>query len=281
MKNAILSKGWIWILIWTFVGIGCKATPPPQEGPVSSYKAPDFPVINSRVRSPIEFKRVGPLPEFVAGDIEVPVKDSKHKMSAQDKLATVHEGEKLKKPSYLSDDEYIALNRHERLFLQTPGEKRSGLSVHLVPEPRDTVNVRDKPLIFAGKGFEIDDFRGLSEERLYFRFTRHLERDLPLVPPAKPREKLELDVEHTASTRDVVFHSPRAAFNKPLASDVEVVEEHVVEKKQPYVRRTPETKVLLEKGYDTNIVLEPSDKTMDLLIGNETLNREIFKKGGR
>ncbi len=263
------------LFLLNIIHSGCSGGTPSQtlDG---QYIPPEVPIIDSRIRSEMKFEDVHATPAIEETEISEEVPD-KGTEGLEERPGVAETKVRFKEEAYKTDKEYLAIKRHERLFLRTDGENGKGLKMHLGPEPRDTVRIVDKPLVLAGKGFNIESFRTRGDERLHFDFNRFLKKPYPLKPERKAVGKLELDIEHTKSIKKLIFHPLSHALSKNPGIETEKPETVTEEEKAVYVRRIPETKLLLERDRKTQIFLERGERSIDILAGNETINKEIYK----
>lgn len=161
-------------------------------------------------------------------------------------------------------------------LLESEGRKRASESK--IPE---TVHIRDRGLIFGGAGFEIKGFEEVSRGKLNTGFIAHLRP--PPIPAAIEREpdRLDLKDEKMKSKKNLIFHPPLAtSFRKePLIPKTPPSRKPTREEERPVaLSEIPETKVLLTEEPEGLLKLRPDKEGLDLLIGNEKLNRWRYEK---
>ena len=174
------------------------------------------------------------------------------------------------------DTEYQALQRYENI-----DPERYAITIKKSPQKsfiRKTVKVQDKPLVFAGRGYNIFAFEKDSKPVIDVDYATHL-----VVVPPKPRDKFILErldpkEEYSRDTKYLVYNSTRSAFRKfppPL------IENKPGFSRQPEptipLKRNPDSVLLLPSGKNSLLVLRKSEKQFDLLSGNESLNKKKFR----
>ena len=171
---------------------------------------------------------------------------------------------------YEKDAEYMALSRH--LLPEFPRQKR------VAKKPRDiagTIQARDKPLVLGSRGLEIKSFEAMSYIKLEFDFYHHLQKHYPIPAPSVPEEKIDSQGEYTKYTKEFIFHPTRQALNRLKQVDFQEPEP---QEEMPTLEKIQETHLRLSRKRPTQLILHRSDKALDLLYGNERVNRNAFQK---
>jgi hypothetical protein len=169
--------------------------------------------------------------------------------------------------TFKQDANYLAMNRYEWPSLESKPPVAIGEHV------RKTATAVDKPLIFAGKGFEIQGFQSLASQVVRADFLQHLNRPAPKVKPVR-LERLDLQLIQAKSSRQLIFHplgSALSQFQKPAPWETP----HSRNNPQD-LKPVPETKLLFGENKRSELILRPGSESLDLLIGNEKINRKEF-----
>ncbi|GJL77665.1 MAG: hypothetical protein NPINA01_06540 [Nitrospinaceae bacterium] len=170
--------------------------------------------------------------------------------------------------SYRKDKEYLAMNRFERPRVKVKEPTVSRLEI------QDSVAVVDKPLALAGRGFDIKGFQSYSRETPQADFLRHLKRPVPKPDPVL-KDHLDLQLSQVKSSKHLIFHPlgpSLSPFQKPAHP-----EGPEPQKKPQALKPIPETKLLLNEGEKSGLLLRPGSESLDLLIGNEKINRKRYE----
>ncbi len=201
-----------------------------------------------------------------------------------DKSATIKQGEDKRTilgrksaplPTFKADVGYQTLNRFE-----TVAPDRFKISFEKKPpkkQIRKTVKLQDKPLIFAGRGFNIEVFEHAVNPAVEVDYVSHLRE-----PPKKPiaigvEDHLDPNGEYSKDTKGLIYSATRAAFGKmppPL------VEPKPVEPKTQFAglaEKNPDSILRFPPGEESIAVVARDEKRLDLLIGNESLNKKRFR----
>jgi hypothetical protein len=171
---------------------------------------------------------------------------------------------------YEKDAEYMALNRN--LLPEYPRQKR------VAKKPRDnagTIQVRDKPLVLGSRGLEIKSFEAQSYIKLEFDFYHHLQKHYPIPAPSVPEEKIDTQAEYAKYTKEFIFHPTSLALNRLKQVDFQEPEP---QEEMVSLEKIQETHLRLSRKRPTQLILHRSDKALDLLYGNESVNRNAFQK---
>ena len=174
--------------------------------------------------------------------------------------------------AYKGDKDYLALNRYERF----PRAAKKAVGTH-TQKFRDTVTAIDKPLTLAGRGFDINRFPSQSQPGRHAGFLNRLQKPLPKMQHI-PEDHLDLQFIQAKSSKDLIFHPLRHALGDDNRQMIHR------ENKKPDMKKTkvfddiPETKLLLMEGEKSFLILLPGSEALDLLSGNEKINRRIFDR---
>ncbi|MBT3922853.1 MAG: hypothetical protein HOF21_09795 [Nitrospina sp.] len=178
-------------------------------------------------------------------------------------------------PAFQADTDYQSIKRYEKIDLQ-----RYAITIKKGPEKpsiRKTVNVQDKPLIFAGRGYNSSAFEKETKPAIDVDYSTHL-----LVAPPDPSviEKVDLLDPEEGYSRDskfLVYSSTRSAFNELPPPLVESIPESLRSVGSTVLpERIPESVLVFQHGKESLLLLRKAEKQFDLLEGNESLNKKQF-----
>lgn len=168
--------------------------------------------------------------------------------------------------AYKGDKEYLKLNRYEQSSRTVEKSVRTQK-----PNVRDTVIPGDKPLTLAGKGF---DLKGLQAGR-HVDFSHRLQKPLPKIDPV-PEDHLDLQLTQAKSSKDLIFHPARQAWGEGSRQLIHQQGDRPTIKKPQALEGISETKLLLLEGRESFLILRPASESLDLLSGNEKINRKTY-----
>ena len=178
-------------------------------------------------------------------------------------------------PAFQADAGYQSIKRYENIDTQ-----RYAITIKKRPEKpqiRKTVKVQDKPLIFAGRGYNISAFEKEIKPAIDVDYSTHL-----LVAPPDPSviEKVDLlDPKggYSRDTKFLVYSSTRSAFNElppPLIENIPEPSRSV--ESTVSLKRNPDSVLVFQPGKESLLLLRKAEKQFDLLEGNESLNKKQF-----
>ena len=181
-----------------------------------------------------------------------------------------------KQPAFKADTEYQAMQRYENI---DPG--RYAITIEKSPQKppiRKTVKVQDKPLIFAGRGYNISSFEKEDKPAIDVDYATHLVAVPPVPTGSHLRERLDPKGAYSRDTKYLVYNSTRSAFGEfpPPLVENKPERSRKAESATP-VERNPDSVLLFPRGEKSLLVLRQAEKQFDLLAGNESLNRKQFK----
>jgi len=179
-----------------------------------------------------------------------------------------------KKPDYEVDAKYQSIQRYETM---EPG--RYAITIEKSPPKpptRETVKVQDKPLIFAGRGYNISAFEKELKPAIDVDYATHLMALYPETPVGDIHDQLDLKAGYSKDTKFLVYSSTRSAFGEfppPLVESKPEPQQIAVSPPE----RNPDSVLLFPQGEKSLLVLRRAEKRFDLLAGNESLNKKQFK----
>ena len=185
-----------------------------------------------------------------------------------------------KKPTlstFKTDESYQSIERFERVPPETfeiSFEKKPKPSKKII---RKTVKLSDKSLILAGRGFNIQTFVKASDLKLDMDYTSHLREQAQYIPPIGPEEHLDPAEEYSKHTKDLIYGETRMAFGMmppPLARSNTFKSQAQV---QIPIEKHPNSVLILPPGKESISVISRDEKSLDLLVGNEALNKKRFR----
>jgi len=178
--------------------------------------------------------------------------------------------------TFKADKSYQSIERFERVSPETfeiSIEKKPKSSKKTI---RKTVKLRDKSLILAGRGFNIQTFVKASDLKLDMDYTSHLREKAQYIAPIDSEEHLDPVGEYSKHTKDLIYGEAQIAFGKmppPLAKSNDFESQAQV---QIPIKKNPNSLLVLSPGKESIAVISKDEKSLDLLSGNETLNKKRF-----
>jgi hypothetical protein len=201
-----------------------------------------------------------------------------------DKSAAIKKGKKKRTilgrkdtplPAYKADAGYLSIDRFEEI-----APARFEISFEKKPpkkQIRKTVKLQDKPLVFAGRGFNIEVFEHAVNPAVEVDYASHLRE-----PPKKPSaigvvDHLDPKGEYSKDTKNLIYSATRAAFGKmpPPLVEAEPIEPKT--RLAGLVEKNPDSILRFPSGEESIAVVARDEKRLDLLIGNESLNKKRFR----
>lgn len=180
--------------------------------------------------------------------------------------------------NYSQDRAYRAVKRYEFLpaLLTEPKTRKS--SAQEDNTHANSWTLADKQWVRAGKGF------GVAAEGLVPPGTVHLDDaayyfpSVALKPYSKASEHLEPADEPFKSHKPLIFHSGATGFAHEPPAEVEPPGHLPAFETRLVLSPIPETQVYFSSQPKTKVTLAPSKNRLDLMNGNENLNRNRFGK---
>lgn len=263
-KRYVLALVFIFLLVAVFILFpdrkekqGLQITASSEN----SLEKPIAPSVKEQVSKPLPEKN-----KLEQAEQDSVIEHVKKELVQSDSPRTFLQSEK-KELTYKKDQDYLAMNRFERPLLEakTP--------VIAPPHVRESTDVMDKPLVLAGKGFDIQGFQSHASRVIQADFLQHLNRPAPKMKPVR-QERLDLQLIEAKTSKYLIFHPlgpTLSQFQKPIHwGDPES------RKKPQDLESIPETKLLFTESEKSDLILRPRRESLDLLIGNENLNRKEY-----
>lgn len=271
------------ILIWFgFLISGCGEKP---EGEVKIENFDTPPQVTIILHSQLELDyALEPSPQLQTADGDKPVAGTKiDRMYASIKKKRRAQSGNL--PEFKADTDYQAIKRYEKIDSQ-----RYAITIKKTPalsRVRKTVQVQDKPLIFAGRGYNISAFEKEIKPAIDVDYSTHLVTIPPEPPSREIKDQLDPTTGYTRDTKNLVHNATRSArFGKPLPSLSENKSEPSIKNKpeplqvaKPAIplKRNRDSVLLFPREGESLLVLRKAKKQYDLLVGNESLNKKQFR----
>jgi hypothetical protein len=177
-------------------------------------------------------------------------------------------------PEFKTDTEYQSIQRYERIERHITSITKKPQK----PQIREMVKVQDKPLIFAGRGFNISAFERENKPAIEVDYATHLVSVYHESNRSQHRERLDLEEEYSRDTKYLIYNPTRSAFGKlppPLVDNLP----DLLQKEGPDItpKKNLDSVILFPHGEQDIFVLSKAKKQFDLLAGNESLNKQQFK----
>ncbi len=178
--------------------------------------------------------------------------------------------------NYSQDRAYGAVQRYEflpALLKESKTRKSSEGNTHT-----NSWTLADKHWVRAGKGF------GVAAEGMAPPGTVHLDDasyyfpTVALKPYSKASEHLEPMAGPFKSRKPLIFHSRATGFAHELPADATPPGHSPAFETRLELSPIPETQVYLSSKPNTQVTLAPAKHRLDLMNGNENLNRNRFGK---
>jgi hypothetical protein len=259
---------------------GCGGEDPEAEVSFEAVEAPSQITITLRSKLGLDFSLDPDLQLEVSQEDTNEFDESGNKLIAKayakPKRRAMLRSQLGKQPAFKTDTKYQALQRYENIDLEIYAITIEKSSQN--PDIRKTVTMQDKPLIFAGRGYNISAFEKEGKPAIDVDYATHL----VAVPPAPGgnhlRERLDPTGEYSRDTKYLIYNSTRTVFGgfpPPLVESKSELSRKAGSATP--AERNPDSVLLFPRGEKSLLVLRQAKKQFDLLSGNELLNREQFK----
>ncbi|PIQ96697.1 MAG: hypothetical protein COV67_08155 [Nitrospinae bacterium CG11_big_fil_rev_8_21_14_0_20_56_8] len=178
---------------------------------------------------------------------------------------------------YKSDPEYLAINRYEIPYFALR-KRAQDTSLSLKPDYEANRPKISHPLVFAGRGFEIDSFQDRSQEKVKLAFTKHLEQNYPHQLPQRPPDHLVQEDDYIRHKKFLIFNPANPVWGPVPELDFgPETEKDIMEETGKVLDPVPETFLLLDHGNATRLILKPAPESIDLILGNEKVNEHWYE----
>ncbi|MEK9627712.1 MAG: hypothetical protein VW455_01675 [Nitrospinota bacterium] len=180
-------------------------------------------------------------------------------------------------PAFKADEGYQSLNRFENASKET-----FKIKFEKKPEPkkkrvRKTVKIQDKPLVFGGRGFNIEAFDHEVNPAVEVDYVSHLREPPPHPLPVGAADHLDPNGEYSRDTKDLIYGDTRIAFGKMPPPLVEAEPREQKVETPLSIEKHPDSVLVFPPGEDSIALVAKDENSLDLLIGNETLNKKRFR----
>jgi hypothetical protein len=178
--------------------------------------------------------------------------------------------------SYSQDRAYSDVKRYELLPALLADSKSRNRSAKGDNTHADSWTLADKHWVRAGKGF------GVATEGMAPTGTVHLDDasyyfpTVALKPYSKASEHLEPMAGPFKSGKPLVFHSKATGFAHELPAEATHTGHPPDSETRLELSPIPETQVYFSSQPKTKVTLAPAKHRLDLMNGNENLNRHRF-----
>ncbi len=170
------------------------------------------------------------------------------------------------------------IKRYEFLPALLTDSKNQGSSVQEGNTDADSWTLADKQWVRAGKGF------GVAAEGVTPTGTVHLDDakyyfpTVALKPYVNASEHLEPMTGHFKSGKPLVFHRGATGFAHDLPAEATPTRRSPAFETRLELSPIPETQVYFSSQPKTKVTLAPAKNRLDIMNGNENLNRHRFDK---
>ena len=180
-------------------------------------------------------------------------------------------------PVFKEDADYQSLNRFENSaseifkvdFEKKPQQKDKRI--------RETVKQQDKPLVFGARGFNIEVFDHERQLAVEVDYVSHLRESPPLLKPLGADDHLDPKGEYSRDTKELIYGETRVAFGKMPETFVQPESMKPKMESNKPLEKHPDSVLVFPPGEDSIAVISRNEKSLDLLEGNENLNKRRFR----
>ena len=179
-------------------------------------------------------------------------------------------------PAYKADAKYQSLNRFENSVTEPfkiDFEKKNDLKDKRI---RETVKLEDKPLVFGARGFNIEAFGHERLPAVEVDYFSHLREPPPLLKPIGEVDYLDPKGEYSKDTKELIYGETRVVFGKMPPPLVEPEQVKLKTESEKPLEKHPDSILVILPGKENIAVISRSKKSLDLLAGNENLNKNRF-----
>tara|TARA_B100000686_G_scaffold285944_1_gene310394 strand:- start:351 stop:1154 length:804 start_codon:yes stop_codon:yes gene_type:complete len=180
-------------------------------------------------------------------------------------------------PVYKADAKYKSLNRFENSvteIFKIDFEKKNELKDKRI---RETVKLKDKPLVFGARGFNIEVFGHERLPAVGVDYVSHLREPPPLLKPIGEVDYLDPKGEYSKDTKELIYGETRVVFGKMPPPLVEPEEVKLKTESGKPLEKHPDSILVIPPGKKSIAVISRNEKSLDLLAGNENINKNRFR----
>jgi hypothetical protein len=277
----IQKRAYLYVLLFCgFFVSGCGGEDPEAEVFVEVVEGPPQITITLRSKLDLDFSLDPDFQLEVSQEGTNEFEESGNKfiakVDAKPKRSEMLRSQLAKQPTFKTDIEYQTLQRYENINVE-----RYAITVEKSPQKppiRKTVKVEDKSLIFAGRGYNISVFEKDNKPSIDIDYATHLVAVPPMPTGSQLRERLDPKAGYSRDTKYLVYNSTRSAFGEFPPPFVENKPEPLKKADSAVsTKRNPDSVLLFPRHEKSMLVLRKADKQLDLLVGNESLNKKQFK----
>jgi hypothetical protein len=275
------KRAYLYVLLsFGFLVSGCGGDEPEAELSFKVFKGPLQIIIALRSKLNMDFSLDPDLQLEVSPEDTNEFKESGNKfiakVYAKPKRNAMLRSQLGAQPAFKTNIEYQALQRYENIDVE-----RYAITIEKSPQKppiRKTVKVRDKSLIFAGRGYNISAFEKDNKHAIDLDYATHLVAVPPVPRGSQLRERLDPKGEYSRDTKNLIYNSTRSAFGEFPPPLVENKPESSKKTDSAVsAKRNPDSVLLFPRGEKSMLVLRKANRQFDLLAGNESLNKKRFK----
>jgi len=179
-----------------------------------------------------------------------------------------------RRQAFEKDTEYQSIQRYEHMESYAITIEKSVQNSQI----RKTVKADDKPLVFAGRGYNISAFERENKPAIDLDYATHLLSVNREPTSLHLKKKLDSEGRSSRDRKYLIYNSTRSAFGKLPPPLIESKPDLSI-KSEPLIppKRNIDSVLLLPPEGKSILVLRKSKKKFDLLTGNESLNKKSFQ----
>ena len=180
--------------------------------------------------------------------------------------------------SYSQDRAYRSVKRYEFLpALSADPKPQKNLAKKDKPQA-DSWTLTGKPWVRKGKGFGVGSKRMASSNSVHLHQASYYSPTVASKPFSNGSEHLEPMVEPFKSQKPLVFHHGATGFAHEPRDNATLTDVSPAFETRLELLPIPETQVYLSSKPKTHVTLAPAKNRLDLMYGNNNLNRDRFYK---
>jgi hypothetical protein len=175
---------------------------------------------------------------------------------------------------------YTDINRYERVDQVSSGGNQGKLEIKLTRDIDPTMKPADKPLTLGGKGFSASVFKPLNQD-LHFSFNSHI-KDSPVYEIKKRSVSGNLDpvFEKPQNKKLLVLHESDSIFGREPEVILDPEPDQLAKQQKNNVeiaKPIQETDVYFNHNKKVIVSLNPAEKLLDLIQGNDALMKYDYQ----